>query len=175
MKFLKNYFKEIGIGLMIGLILIILLQKLFLIATIPSESMETTLLVGDKVYIKTNYKNIERGKIYTFVNDNSYMIKRCIGIPGDHIKVINDDVYLNGEKLEESYVSSKNKEDKIINMDFIVPEGKLFFLGDNRRVSNDARYWNNTFIDEDDVIGLATRVIYPFNRAGSLYKEEGEN
>lgn len=168
-KFLKNYYKEIGIGLLLGIIVIMFMQKLFLIATIPSESMENNLLVGDKVYIKTNYKTIERGKIYTFTRNDTYLIKRCIGIAGDHIKIVNDDVYLNGEKLEESYVSSKISEDETINMDFIVPEGKLFFLGDNRKVSIDARFWIDKFIDEDDVIGLATKVIYPFDRAGSLY------
>ena len=62
--------------------------------------MQTTLMVNDKVYIKTNITHIERGKIYTFIKDGSYMIKRCIGVEGDHIKINDNDVYLNQSSIE---------------------------------------------------------------------------
>lgn len=168
-RILKKYYKDIILGLFIGFILILIAQKFFVIATIPSESMQTTLMVGDKVYIKTNIKDIERGKIYTFTKDGEYLIKRCIGIEGDHIQIKGNDVYLNGEKLEEDYVSSEILEDEVIDMDFIVPKDKLFFLGDNRMVSYDGRYWREKFVDEDYVIGLATKIIFPFSRMDDLY------
>lgn len=169
MHILKKYFKEIFIGLIIGLILLIVIQRFFIIATIPSESMQTTLMVKDKVYIKTNIDTVERGKIYTFIKDGSYMIKRCIGKEGDHIKINGNDVYLNGELLEENYVSSDILKSDFINTDVIVPEGKLFFLGDNRMLSYDARYWEDPFVSESEIIGLATKIIFPFNRIKNLY------
>lgn len=170
-EFLKKYIKEIIIGLFIGLILILIIQRFFIVATIPSESMETTLMVGDKVYIKTNISEIERGKIYTFKKDGEYLIKRAIGIEGDHIQIKGNDIYINGEKLQEDYVSSSITEDKIIDLDIMVPENKVFFLGDNRAVSADARYWKDKFIDEKDIIGLATKIIFPFDRIGDLYNK----
>lgn len=169
LSFLKKYYKDIILGLVIGLILIVIVQKFFIVATIPSESMQTTLMVGDKVYIKTNIDEVERGKIYTFTKDGEYLIKRCIGIEGDHIQIKGNDVYLNGEKLEEEYVSSEILKDEVIDMDFIIPDNKLFFLGDNRMVSYDARYWKDKFVDEDNVIGLATKILFPFKRIGDLY------
>ena len=135
MKFLKKYFKEIFAGIIIGIILLNIIQKFFIIATIPSESMETTLMVSDKVYINTAIKTVERGKIYTFVKDNTYLIKRCIGVGGDHIQVKDNDIYLNGELLKESYVSSDILDEQHFDLDIMVPEGKLFFLGDNRMYS----------------------------------------
>lgn len=168
-NFFKQYIKEIIIGLFIGLFLLVIMQRYFVIATIPSESMENTLMVGDKVYVDNRFDKIERGKIYTFHKGRELLIKRCIGIEGDHIQVKNNDVFLNGEKLEEEYVSSEINDYETIEMDFIVPEGKIFFLGDNRRVSNDARFWAEPFIDEKDVVGLATKVIYPFDRKQYLY------
>lgn len=169
MKLIKKYYKEIFVGLLIGIILLNIIQRFFIIATIPSESMQTTLMVSDKVYIKTNIKDIERGKIYTFIKDDTYLIKRCIGIGGDHIQIKDNEVYLNGELLKESYVSSNILDSDHFDLDIIVPEGTLFFLGDNRMLSYDARFWDDKFVNEEDVIGLATKIIYPFNRIKSLY------
>ena len=166
--FLKENKKELFIGFIISLLAIIFLQKFFIIGTIPSESMDSTLKVRDKVYLKTNYTSIERGKIYSFKKDGSYLIKRCIGIAGDHIVIKGDDVYLNGEILNEEYVSSSNYEYKVVNIDLVVPENKVFFLGDNRAVSYDARYWEDKFVDEDDILGEATKIIFPFSRISDL-------
>lgn len=167
-NFLKNNIKEFIIGLFIALALITIIQKFFIIGTIPSESMVPTLEISDKVYIRTNFTSIERGHIYTFKKDNSYLIKRCIGIGGDHIKIKDNDVYLNGEKINEEYVSSEIKEGESIDLELTVPENKLFFLGDNREVSYDARYWDEKFIDRKDVLGEATKILFPFSRISNL-------
>lgn len=169
MKFLSNNKKEIILGSVVALVLVIFLQKLFIIATIPSESMENLITKGDKVFVKTYDLQINRDKIYTFTKDNSYLIKRCIGLGGDHIQVKGDKVYRNGTLLKEDYVSSTVSEsDKSIDIDVVVPEGKLFFLGDNRKVSYDSRFWEDKFVPEENVIGEATYIIYPFSRLGEI-------
>ena len=164
MKFLSNNKKEIILGSIVALVLVIFLQKLFIIATIPSESMENLITKGDKVFVKTYDLQIN-----TFTKDNSYLIKRCIGLGGDHIQVKGDKVYRNGTILKEDYVSSTVSEsDKSIDIDVVVPEGKLFFLGDNRKVSYDSRFWEDKFVPEENVIGEATYIIYPFSRLGEI-------
>lgn len=164
-------YREIFLGLLIASFLMCILSKYFLIVNIPSESMDTTLLVGDRVYVNTNIEkeDIQRGKIYTFHHDGTYYIKRCIGLEGDHIVIKDNEVYRNDELLEEDYVSSLIDKKESFDLDLVVPEGKVFFLGDNRKVSYDSRYWEDKFVNIKDIEGMATRIIFPFNRAGSLY------
>ena len=111
-----------------------------------------------------NKDSIKRGDILVFTSHelNETVIKRVIGIPGDHVEITDGIVKVNGEEIDESYV--KNNES--YNGIFDVPEGKLFFLGDNRAVSYDARYWDNPYIDKDDVQGKAQLRYYPIKEFG---------
>lgn len=168
-KFFKVYFKSIFIGVMAALIIQMILNNFFVIAKIPSESMMNTLMVGDRVLVKTKVKSIKRGKIYTFSSGTEFMIKRAIAIGGDHLIVKGNDVYVNDEKIEEDYeYYGFNYEDESVNIDVIVPEDSVFFLGDNRLNSYDSRYWDEMFIKEEDIIGEAIRVILPLNRMSEL-------
>lgn len=93
------------------------------------------------------------------------LLKRVIGIPGDKIEIKDGGkVYINGELKDEPYV--KNPDDK--QASFVVPEGKYLMLGDNRAKSNDARYWNNPYIDGTNIQGIARLRVYPFDRISFL-------
>lgn len=169
-KLFKRYYKEILIGLIIALLGSNYYHKHYYYKVIiPSESMETTIMPGDKVLVSKNIDDMKVGQIYTFYRGKILYIKRLIAIGGDHVVINNNDVYVNNKKLTETYVSSDMTS--TIYMDLVVPEGKYFFLGDNRNNSNDARYWDNHFIDKSDIDGRAVEILSPKNRKSNLNRE----
>ena len=161
---------------------------------IPSESMENTLLVGD--YLLVNklcyggngmgdhlmpYQKISRGDIIVFhypVDPSQHFVKRVIGVPGDHLRMISKRVWINGKLLEEPYVRFIEPPNDAFRDNFprtdipaarlvgswwlemrklvedgqlIIPEGHYFVMGDNRDDSEDSRYWG--FVPRENIIG----------------------
>lgn len=165
------FFKEWIIPVITIFILTILVTRFLLFSVyIPSSSMVPTINVGDKLIVRKIYKtdNIKRGDILVFYSDElqETLIKRVIGLPGDHIVIKNGIVTINGEVIKEDYVkNSDNNEDEL---SYDVPENKFFFLGDNRPVSKDSRRWINPYIDEDDIKGKAILRFYPIEDFGSV-------
>ncbi|WP_338630490.1 signal peptidase I [Clostridium baratii] len=154
----------------IGVVLITLVINKFsiFIAYIPSSSMVPTLNPGNRIIATRVYKpsNLKRGDIVIFKSDElkETLIKRLIGLPGDEIKFEGTSVYVNGEKIEEPYIKN--------NMDFEgeykVPEGRYFFLGDNRSNSYDSRFWKEPYIKGNTIIGKAQFKIWPLKDIGFL-------
>ncbi|BCZ46624.1 hypothetical protein psyc5s11_26910 [Clostridium gelidum] len=111
-----------------------------------------------------NMENTKRGSIIVFYSQelDKLLVKRLIGIPGDKIEIKDGIVFVNGDRLEEDYV--KNIDD--YNGIFEVPEGKYFFLGDNRPNSNDSRFWKNPYILSNDIEGKVQFRFYPLKDFG---------
>ena len=164
-----SFFSEWIIPIIAAIGIAILINK-FLVYNvyIPSESMVPTLNVGDKLMVTRVYDTdkIKRGDIIVFFSEelDEVLIKRAIGIPGDHIKIHDGIVNVNGEDIKEDYVKNNENYDG----DFNVPDNKFFFLGDNRSRSYDARKWINPFIDASNIQGRARIKFYPFKDFGSL-------
>jgi signal peptidase I len=169
--------------IVVALFLLTFLLQPFLI---PSESMERTLLVGDFLLVNKQvlapagkpgslerlilpYREVERGDIVVFHHPNPpLLIKRVIGLPGDHIRMQDGRVEVNGTVLDEPYAAfepaalnpfldnfpARVYSDPNINPDWwremqnlthngelVVPPGMYFMLGDNRNHSEDSRFW----------------------------------
>lgn len=166
---------------------------------IPSGSLEPTLLVGDIILVnKYEYglrapwnNNIlyagnkpQRGEIVVFewpVNRQVYMIKRVVGVPGDHVVYKNGILWINGQKISHEFVKNTvegsghsvelRAEDLLgvkhniyyiegfndYSFDVVVPNDHYFMLGDNRSLSADSRAWG--FMPDSHIVGRAEYVV----------------
>jgi signal peptidase I len=124
-------------------------------------SMRPTLQDGEYILVnKLAYKTGEpvRGDIVVFifpVNPQEDLIKRVIGLPGESVSVHNGVVAVNGAPLAEPYIASPPAYDG----DWVVPEGQLFVLGDNRNDSRDSHQWG--LLPIENVIGRAVLIYWP--------------
>jgi len=173
---------------------------------IPSGSMEPSVLIGDHLIVsrlgydvgipftsihEPLWRNPKRQQIIVFkapLADQGYpdFIKRCIGVPGDHIKIIGGKVFVNGKALDEPYtkhlpefedytqenfpaeasemapmfVDRPEWADELakatVNGEMVVPPGEYFMMGDNRDNSNDSRFWG--FVPRANIIGTPVMI-----------------
>ncbi|MCT4598733.1 MAG: signal peptidase I [Vallitalea sp.] len=170
----KNIGKEILSWVLdIGIVLVaVLLITTFLFqkTNVIGQSMEPTLHNGDHVIIDKISYRFAKPKKYDIVvfpykkNPSQNYIKRIIGLPGDEVNIINGEVYINGEKLDETF----DVINRMGNREFplIVPEGEYFVMGDNRNNSSDSRYTDVGTIAKKDLIGKAGLRIWPLNDFG---------
>lgn len=156
--------------------LALFLNRVILInATIPSGSMENTIMEDDRLLgLRLAYRSHDpqRGDIIIFKypdKEEENYIKRIIGLPGETVDIRDAKIYINGSDtpLDEPYL----KEKWVIETGpyhFEVPENSYLVLGDNRNNSLDARYWNNTYVSRDKILGKAWFRYYPFHSIGKL-------
>ena len=133
-------------------VVFVLFRIVFQLAYVPSGSMETTLptkslLLGWRLPFVVSDPTPERGDIVTFYSDElgKLLVKRVIGLPGDHITFRDGYTYVNGEKLAEGYVIEQGVTDSSPT-EFNVPEGHIFLMGDNRPGSYDCRAFSQPYI-----------------------------
>lgn len=138
-------------------IAVLFVRVLFLCSIVQSGSMEPTIMTKDVVVANAlayKVKTPQRGDIVYVKNEqthNELFVKRVIGMPGETVTFQDGYVYIDGQKLDEAYIS----DDVETNCDktFEVPEGCYLVLGDNRENSLDSRYWDNPYVEEDDICG----------------------
>ncbi len=179
--------------LVIGLFVLTFLAQNFVI---PSGSMEKTLLVGDHLLVDritiapsskwmplVHYRAPKHGDVVVFLGPGQpdvFLVKRCIGVPGDHIHLRDGIVILNGVAQNEPYAQpwpedrfdayidnfpsvlpsedgrataewTVDIQNHIQGNDLVVPEGMYFMMGDHRHNSNDGRFWG--FVPEANIVG----------------------
>lgn len=169
---LREYFEALLIAaLFLGFTNTFVIKTFF----IPSGSMEDTLLIGDHLFVNRYLygptptaleskllpaREIRRGDVVIFrspeepTND---LVKRCIGVGGDKIQMIDKVLYINGEKVEDESFAHRRDNRVFPNRRYLsrqarlrdnfgpiqIPEDHYFFLGDNRDYSFDSRFWGS--------------------------------
>lgn len=193
----SSFLRELPMLLAVALVLAFLLRTFVVqVFYIPSSSMEPTLSVNDRMIVeKITYRFREpvRGEIVVFEGESLVdrvvedttgerlvrvvgqflgvvpasardFVKRVIGLPGDEILILDGVVSVNGVPIDEPYVVFDDPSDY---GPVTVPDGSLFFLGDNRPNSSDSRRGLG-FVPEDKVVGRSYAIIWPFANAGLL-------
>lgn len=165
-----KYIREYGPYLII--IIAILLIKRFVVTpvVVSGDSMYSTLHNKDIMILNRLYKtkDIKRYDIIVIKYNNKNIIKRVIGLPGDSVECIDNQLYINGKIIKEDYldkdtITNNFSLKELFDVDY-VPEGVYFVLGDNREISLDSR--SIGFIEPKNIEGKATLTIFPFNRFG---------
>jgi signal peptidase I len=199
----RNFIHEWTINIAILLFGTTTLVQAFIV---PTPSMDTTVQVGDHLLVDKlsyapdgpitkhllPYTPVKRGDIIVFrypsdISEN--YVKRVIGVPGDHIHLVNKVVYLNGHPLTEPYVQHifpniqpyrdnfpnaaptpdepvqeralQMIEHHVWNGDLVVPPESYFAMGDNRDNSLDSRYWG--FVPRENIIGKPLLIFWSYD------------
>lgn len=168
----KEIIKTIATYLLI--ILAVILIRVFFVdpVRVDGSSMNTTLSDGEimllnKIVYKKN--DIKRFDIVVVNQDDKYIIKRVIGLPGEVISYRDNELYIDGKKVEDPYPSTKTDDFTIEDVGHTkIPGDTYFVMGDNRSDSLDSRYPSVGVIRKENIVGRAKFVIWPFNKIGDV-------
>ncbi len=165
----RRIFRNTTFAIVVVAALAILISSFFItVLRITGESMAPTLSTGE-IVITNHNAEFEIGDLVAFYYNNRVLVKRVIGNPGDWIDIDEDGtVSVNGEILEEPYLSDASLEPYDITFPYQVPESRFFVMGDKRSVSIDSRSATVGCIAEEQVIGKLLFRVYPFESFGKI-------
>ena len=178
----RSIFRELG-GWLLYILIIIGLTYLIITfvgqrTRVSGSSMETTLSNGDNLIVDKltyHFKEPKRYDIIVFpykYEENTYYIKRIIGLPGETVQVIDGYTYINGEQLAGDIYGAEVMESAGIAAEPItLGEDEYFVLGDNRNHSSDSRDLSVGILKRKDLMGRAWIRIYPFDKMGVIKHE----
>lgn len=139
--------------------------------SIPSVSMEETLLVGDRVLVNKQNRDANVGDIVVFHRPPGQeaatikdLIKRVVAVEGDHVEAQNGKLMVNGKFVDEPYLEPGTRTD--MDRAYDLRRGEVFVMGDNRGQSADSRVFGP--IKKSSIIGHAYFRVWPIGRFGGI-------
>lgn len=169
----RRDFRKILISTVSSLIVVaaiaVLVSMLFLPVLRVTGTSMTPTLQNDELVVCRRKGSFESGDIVAFYFNNKILLKRVIGTAGDVIDISEDGtVYVNGEILDEPYVTEPAFGECDIKLPYQVPDNRIFVMGDHRTVSIDSRSTTVGCISEEFVIGRVIMRVWPFEEIGTL-------
>lgn len=150
-----------------ALLLFVLYGLIFNFSVVRGSSMAPGIHDGDRILINhVSYlvREVQRGDVVVLhypLDPRLDYIKRVIAVPGDHIRIEGEAVYVNGRRLREPYIS---QGDPASHLELLIGEGQCFVMGDNRPHSSDSRDFG--LVPVENLVGKADLRVWPFSRAG---------
>lgn len=144
---------------------------------VSGSSMETTLSDKDQLIVDKMTYRFRDPKRYDIVvfpyqyQDNTYYIKRIIGLPGETVQILSGMVYIDGMRLDEHYGNEIMENPGIAEEPLTLGEDEYFVLGDNRNNSSDSRASDVGLIHRKDLIGRAWIHVWPLSQIGVIHHE----
>lgn len=170
-----RFIKDVLETLILSVLLFVSINAISARIRVDGSSMVPTLQNGEFVIVNRLAYSLgepDHGDVVVFHfprdPDQEY-IKRIIGLPGDHIRVMGGHVYVNDQKISEPYINAAPN----YQGEWTVPAGQLFVLGDNRNNSSDSHNWGP--VPLDDVVGQAIFIYWPLNQWGVIPSPEVVN
>ena len=147
----------------------VLISNLLLpILRIYGSSMTPTLVNGN-IVAAVRSGTYQRGDIIAFYYNNKILVKRVIGMPGEWVDMDeNGNVTIDGEPLEEPYLTEKALGECDIERPYQVPEGRYFVMGDHRSVSSDSRSSQVGCVSEEQIVGKLLFRLWPLDEIGPI-------
>ena len=163
---LDVYKRQVYSLLTVAAVAILVATLLLPVLQIYGNSMTPTLQDGQICFsLKTS--EMEKGDVVAFYYNNKILVKRVIAGPGEWVDIQEDGtVLVNGEVLDEPYVSEKAFGDCNIELPYQVPEGRFFVMGDHRSTSVDSRSTSVGCVSEEQVVGKIILRIWPVGEIG---------
>lgn len=164
-----NVFKSTVYTLVVVAAFAVLVATLWMpVLQIYGSSMTPTIEEG-QIVVSVKSKNFEQGDLVAFYIGNKLLVKRIIATPSDYILVDeNGTVFVNGEELEEPYVSEKAFGECDIEYPYQVPDSKYFLMGDHRKTSIDSRTSAVGCISDEEIVGKILFCVWPISDFGII-------
>ncbi|WP_250278199.1 signal peptidase I [[Clostridium] colinum] len=164
---IKRDLIEIAKTILIAVVTAFIITHFIIVnAVVPTGSMKNTIMPNDRLIafrLSYLFSEPQRGDIIVFKapdHEKTLYVKRIIGLPGETVNIIDGKVFINDSTtpLPDDYIM----EDMLGSFGpYTVPENSYFMMGDNRNDSQDSRYWENTFLPEDNILGKVLFKYYP--------------
>lgn len=166
---IREYIEAFVIAVALALFIITFIAQSFLV---QGSSMEPSLHDRQRLLVdKLSYRFVDpkRGEVVVFrypADRRRKFIKRIVGLPGDEISIRNGFLYINGTRVEESFVNGPTygPYSSPVFGPVVVPEESFFVMGDNRRNSDDSRYPDVGFVHRSDIVGVARFAYWPITQ-----------
>lgn len=167
-SFRRTFITTICVLLVVAAIAVLITTLWLPVLQVTGSSMEPTLESG-QIVIATKNADFKAGDVVAFYYDNKVLLKRVIGTSGDQVDIKDDGtVYVNGDALDEPYVSDKSLGECDVDFPYQVPDDRVFVMGDHRSTSIDSRTTSIGCVSDDLVVGKVVFRIWPLSGFGTV-------